>query len=236
MKTPFVWLGSGRAKKWDVDDKARLLDQAAKASLPVPAGGILLDEFFQLVVAEGVVAEEDGRFFAPDPHWLAETLFDGIRFPRLDKPVAVRAAFSTMSGDDGRPLSYPPQLSIDFNDPAQLAQSLCATWSHAVATALRRDLLIMEMVPAQTAGFARNDPAVEQDAIEISTTTPSSSLHLSQLRTLQRPRANLPPYAQRLQQLLRGARRAFGKKAWEIVWADDGRICWLLQITILKDF
>jgi pyruvate,water dikinase len=224
MKTPFVWLGSGRAKKWNVGDKARLLDQAAKAGLPVPAGGILLDEFFQLVLAEGVVVAEDGRFSAPDPDWLAETLFDGIHFPRLDKPTAVYAVSSSAS----------PCLDIDLNDPAQLADALCSLWSQPAPTD-RRDLLIMEMVTVSERGSARNEPTEAQDIIQVDAAPPSSPLYLPHLRGWQRPNPSLPPYAQRLQRLLRGVRRTFGLAKWEITWADDGRICWLLQITLHPD-
>jgi hypothetical protein len=45
-----------------------------------------------------------------------------------------------------------------------------------------------------------------------------------------RPLASLPPFARRLQQLLRGVRRALGDGNWEITWLDDGRDCWLVQV------
>ncbi len=211
MKTPFVWLGSGRAKKWHVDDKARLLDQAAKAGLPVPPGAVLLDEFFQLVLAEGVIAAENGRYHAPDPQWLAETLFDGIRFPQMDKPVVVRAADASPS----------PQPGVDFTDPNQLSQSLCEFWSSAPDNG-RRDALIMEMVTRGEAGTAVTRHNDKTDHIP--------PLTLTQLRAWQRPSPKLPAHIRRLQQLLRGVRRTFGKGDWAIDWVDDGRICWLLQI------
>ncbi len=223
MKTPFVWLGSGRAKKWDVGDKARLLDQAAKAGLPVPAGGILLDEFLQLVLAEGVVVEEDGRYAVPDPQWLAETLFDGIRFPRFDKLTTVRSTASS-----GSP-PIPPRLAVDLNDPTQLAGALCGLWSQA-APMTRRDLLIMEMVVPSTHGSARNGLTEAQDIVQVAAAVPSPPLYLPHLSAWRRPSPNLPPHAQRLQQLLRGVRRTVGLAEWEITWVDDGRICWLLQI------
>jgi hypothetical protein len=33
--------------------------------------------------------------------------------------------------------------------------------------------------------------------------------------------------------LLGGVRRTFGRGDWSIKWADDGRICWLLEVTPL---
>ncbi len=150
MKKFFVWLGSGRSKKWDVGLKSQLLDRAAKAGLPVPAGAILLDEFFQLVLAEGViVTENDTTFVAPDPTWLSETLFESVHLPRMGKLVAVRSA-SPLTG-------YTPQLAVDFNDPTQLSQSLCTVWSLATQANARRDVLILEMITGEESGTAVSD-------------------------------------------------------------------------------
>ena len=38
------------------------------------------------------------------------------------------------------------------------------------------------------------------------------------------------PFYNRLQSLLKNIRRIFGEKEWDVEWADDGNICWLLQI------
>ena len=80
-KYPFIWLGSGRAKKRNVPRKGWLLDQAANSGLPVPQGGILLDEFFHICLKEGVVKIGDARMKVPDPVWLHEVLFRDVRFP-----------------------------------------------------------------------------------------------------------------------------------------------------------
>ena len=139
MKTPFIWLGSGRAKKWDVAPKGRHLDEAAKAGLPVPPGAILLDELFQLLLNEGVVVLDNGRVTAPDPDWLWETIYQSVRFPPLEKPVAVRTASAAATA---------PQLDVDFTDSAQLSYALCELWSHLTD---RRDVLVMEMRAASVA-------------------------------------------------------------------------------------
>lgn len=223
MKTPFIWLGSGRAKKWGVAAKGRLLDEAAKAGLPVPPGAILLDELFQLLLNEGVVMMENGRIIAFDPVWLHETLYQSVRFPRLDKPVAVRSA---------RAAAAPPPLGVDFTDPVQLSCSLCEVWS--LLDGQRRDVLVMEMVDGDAAGTAASTGSTqavthsnEIDSIHIAN---GPALTLPQLRRWQRPAPDQPPHLQRLQQLLRGVRRTFGSKEWHIDWLDDGRICWLIQI------
>jgi hypothetical protein len=228
MKTPFVWLGSGRAKKWGVAAKGRLLDEAAKAGLPVPPGAILLDELFQLLLNEGVVMMENGRITAPDPVWLHETLYQSVRFPRLDKPVAVRSASAAAAA---------PELGVDFTDPAQLSHSLCEVWS--LLDDRRRDVLVMEMVGKDTAGTAASTEHAEvsaqavthsqneTDAVPVANNPP---LALPRLRRWQRPAPDQPPHLQRLQQLLRGVRHTFGSGEWHIDWLDDGRICWLIQI------
>lgn len=218
MKTPFVWLGSGRAKKWGVAAKGRLLDKAAKAGLPVPSGAILLDELFQLLLNEGVVMMENGRITAPDPVWLHETLYQSVRFPHLDKPVAVRSA---------RAAAAAPQLGVDFTDPAQLSHSLCEIWS--LLDGRRRDALVMEMVGGDSTGLAQTvtHSQNETDAVHIASHPP---LALPHLRRWQRPAPDQPPHLQRLQQLLRGVRRTFGPGEWHIDWLDDGRICWLIQV------
>ncbi|MCA9970413.1 MAG: hypothetical protein KC425_09375, partial [Anaerolineales bacterium] len=73
---PFIWLGARRTRKYPVAAPARLLDTAASRGLPVPAGGILLHEFYALLLREGVLLAENGRLHTPDPAWLHETLFD----------------------------------------------------------------------------------------------------------------------------------------------------------------
>lgn len=217
MKTPFIWLGSGRAKKWAVSEKGRWLDQAAKSGLPVPAGAILLDEFYQLLLAEGVIGLENGRVHATNPAWLHETLYESVRFPRLDNPVAVRTATATVTS---------PQLDVNFNEPGQLVHALCAVWSPF--TTQRRDVLVMEMINDSAAGTAVTGANSDYDTLHDNDVP--EPIILPQLGRWKRPAASLPPHQQRLQMLLRGVRRTFGQGQWWIDWVDDGRICWLLQI------
>lgn len=217
--TPFIWLGAKRTRKHPVSDKGKLLDIAASRGLPVPNGGILLHELYQLLLTEGVIVLHEQRVTVADPTWLHETLHTGARFPRLGKPVAVRAAFAPGSEH------VPARLDVDFDNPQALSNSLCAIWS-AAAPAARRDVLVMEMVTRQVAGTAVTDPTQPHDAIHSEHT-----FTIPQLTGWQRPTASLPSYAQRLQQLLRGVRRTFGPTApWRIEWVDDGAICWLVQI------
>lgn len=230
MKTPFIWLGSGRSRKWNVADKARYLDQAAKAGLPVPAGGVLLDEFFQLVVTEGVVIEENGQFTIPDPNWFAEILFEGVRFPRFDKPVVIRPAFSSnqaSSGQSNWKQNY--HDAVDINKPGQLTESLSEAWTRPVPDSGRRDVMIMEFIQGQKSGIVRSLVEVEFDELLLEKDDPANHF-LPKLGPWQRPAKAAPPHCQRLQQLLRGVRRTFGRADWRVEWLDDGRLCWLLQL------
>ncbi|MBK8987315.1 MAG: hypothetical protein IPM39_14770 [Chloroflexi bacterium] len=230
-KTPFLWLGANRARKWPVGDKVRLLDHAAQASLPVPPGAVLLDELFGLLLDAGVIAVQNGLVTAVDADWLHETFYESARFPRLDTPMIMRAAFSLDGADQpGDPL-YAPQRAIHLTDPAQLAAGLQRVWSLAGApTHLRRDVLVMKMVAAEMLGTAVTALHSQDHITYHPPDAAPESLDLAQLGRFARPDPGLPPFAQRLQMLLRGARRSFPTATWQIDWLDDGRVCWLIQV------
>jgi len=231
VKTPFLWLGANRARKWPVGDKARLLDKAASAGLPVPPGGILLDELFVLLVDEGVVTEREGVVTAVSDSWLAETLYEGVHFPRLTVPLIVRAAFSLAGAAQFADPLFAPQRSVQPADPAQLAQALCRVWSSARGpVGLRRDVLLTEMVAVEIGGTAVTDGNAPDHVICHPPGTAPTPLELPLLGRFARPDSSLPPFARRLQMLLRGVRRTFGAGNWQVDWLDDGRICWLIQI------
>lgn len=239
IKPTFVWLGSRRARKRGVGDKGRWLDQASSAGLPVPAGAILLDEVYQLFLAEAIITADDSAVLVPDPAFLHETLYRAVRLPRLDRPAAVRAAFS--AGDDSIDVGLGPfahRLWVDLEDASQLASSLAAIWSSGLrwgesilerGGVPRRDVLLMEMVDGDVCGQATSHPDSEWDEATFETNADSDSLRLPRLGAWRNPDPALPPFAQRLQRLLRGARRTFGRQAYQIEWIDDGRTCWLLR-------
>ncbi|NCF65857.1 MAG: hypothetical protein GWP61_07780 [Chloroflexi bacterium] len=232
-RSPFIWLGSGRTRRRGVARKGRLLDQAARADLPVPSGGILLDEFYQICLTEGLAEQVGDLVVVPDPIWLHEVLYQDVRFPRLPQVVAVRSA-TAVSADHAR-LDQITRLDVDFYDPLQLATALREAWTamNRVNDYQSRDILVMEMVTSQTAGTALTAAAVVQDQVTVITSKPGEergSFAMNRLRAFQRKSGELPHFAQRLQMLLRGVRRTFGRGDWRIDWADDGQICWLLQV------
>ena len=234
-KTPFVWLGANRARKWPVGEKALLLDKAASAGLPVPGGAILLDELFHLFLDAGVMvvagtatsASSGQAVTDVDAEWLFESLYDGIHFPRFDQPMVVRAAFSA-TGYEQRPVASAAKFDVDMGDPDELARALCSVWSVSPdpEIAFRRDVLVMEMVQGEVGGTAVIDSETTTDQIA----TQDDTYELPQLTGFfARTDSSLPPHAQRLQKLLRGVRRTFGEGSWQVDWLDDGEICWIIR-------
>ena len=229
----FVWLGSNRAKKQGVGEAGVLLDRAARAGLPVPAGAILLDDVYRLALAEGIAVIHDGRVTVPDVHWLHELLYQAVRFPPIDTPVAVRPTVA----NQGRPAGL--KLFVEFTDPRQVADSLSHAWSAALSLPDdgRRDLLVTAMVRATVTGVAVTSQDAAEDQVYFSRepAVPAAAMATESLQ-LPRPRwwwqssPGIPRFAQRLQRLLRGVGRTFGQGDWRVEWIDDGRVCWLWQL------
>ena len=224
MQAHFVWLGAARAEKRGVSQQGVLLDRATRVGLPVPRGGILLDDFYNIALADELFVVGDGRLTCPDPTRLHEVLYQAVRFPKLERPVAVRPIFSPKNG------RFPAQLNVHFTDPSSLAHALSAVYSSALdrPATLRRDVLVMEMVDSVVAGTAVTHTNQSTDTL----TYNQQDLAIRQLGRFQATSPDLPPFAQRLQKLLRGIRRTFGKGNWRSSWGDDGEICWLLGLRL----
>jgi rifampicin phosphotransferase len=247
-KLPFAWLGSKRAAKQGAGDKAGLLDMGRRLGLPVPAGVVLLHRVYDLLLEAGVIVKENGRsdqlrasrIHCPDPQWLIQVLHQDVRLPPLRGEMIVRAAFTA---DDGEPfVPVAPIHNVDFGQPQLVADVLCGLWT-AVADqpdTCRRDLIIQEQVSIRNEGVVFSDPAYQDDLVLVIGEWYSvignryagdgGQWLLPQLRGGERAGADLPDVARRLQMLLRGVRRAFGRGSWRVEWADDGKICWLLQV------
>jgi hypothetical protein len=215
MKYYFAWLGAKRAAKRDVAELGCLLDQAANANLPVPAGGILLHNFYELALAEGFIQKNEGGITAVSPRELHKLLYGMARFPPLQQAVAIRPLLNNQFGDTLAPVQT--MAAIPF------INSLCEAWRQPTK---RHDLLIITLPKTNIGGTAVTHPSKKTDSVTIA----EAKSALPQLERWQRPDSSLPPHAQRLQMLLRGLRRTFGDVGWKIVWRDDGKICWLWQI------
>lgn len=229
MATPlFIWVGSGRARKRHVSGVGRWLDAAAQGGLPVPAGAVLLDEFFRVSLDKGLAHESGGRATIPDAELWHNTLFYSVRLPRFVRQIVVRASCAEAGG------LAPAGPPVNFDDPHQAARAVAATWSVWAngEAAARRDVLLLETVAAATSGLATTITGEESDEVILFGDGPAvQSLTIPQLHG--RPTVAQPPFIRRLQQALRGARRTLGPGAWRMEWADDGRICWLVGIAAL---
>ena len=261
-KLTFAWLGSKRAKKQGTGDKAGLLDMGRRLGLPVPEGFVLLDRVYSLMLEAGVIIRENGHFdqlsasriHCPDPDWLTEALHEDVRLPPLNGRMIIRPAFANEDGEPFGPVA--PIHDVDFDQPQAVAAALCALWT-AVADQpdfFRRDLIIQQQMSMRSEGVAFSDPAYQDDLVAVNGNQYSvmsrgerysvsggpysmngEELLLPQLRSGERAEKDLPEFARRLQMLLRGVRRTFGRGAWRVEWADDGEVCWLLQVNPLSD-
>ena len=226
MTSPlFIWLGAGRARRRHVAQPGQLLDQAAKAGLPVPPGAILLDELLHVFLNKGLLERQSGRLFVPDPELFYNTLFYSVRLPSFNRPVLLKSAF------DADPNAVPAHGPIDFSDNIATAAALGAIWSSMDhATVERADVVAIEQVEATHAGTVLTSDTADEvtltlgDAVDF----PPSLPRLSRWSA---PDIALPPFSRRLQMLLRGARRTFGPGTWRIEWVDDGQICYLIGAT-----
>lgn len=232
----FVWLGSGRAKRRRVGPEGRFLDQAAKAGLPVAPGAILLDEFYRICLEKRLAELSGGRLTIPEPELLHATLFYSARLPRFERPVAT-SLITPASNDEAAPSPDSFQrLIIDAGRADELSRALLMAWRAADGNDARRDVLLMEEIAAKLSGRAtvgddQREHQIERDGYD---GNEQSNFSLPVLTGWRKPDEQLPPYAQRLQMLLRGVRRTFGRGEWAVEWADDGHICRLRRITALK--
>lgn len=230
MRPPFfLRLGAGKTRRYPMAASATLLDRAAQAGLPTPAGIILLDEGWQRLLAEGIV-----RVVGEDVHVDgADILLRSFALHALPRAVAVRPIFTR----DAATTWYESRLDVPPDDPPALIHALIDVWHSAQRGpgVSRRDILIMDMIVAQQAGVASLRAGQADDSVQLTAGPGGCALEtawrLPRLTAWQRPTAETP-YKRRLQQMLRGVRRslALTGPAWEITWVDDGATCWLWGI------
>ncbi|MEM7116231.1 MAG: PEP/pyruvate-binding domain-containing protein [Chloroflexota bacterium] len=228
-------------QKLGVGNKARLISQALNAGLPVPAGNVVLEEAWgQLQTANLVkVTGEDVQIAD------AAQMLDALALPKYKSRVAVRSAFAAEDGDDSALAGYfNTHLHISPDSAQQFAEALADVWQSGTkyeqASEFRRDILVMEMVDAKYAGVAFTEAAYEDDLVNYTQGTAEKlvggqeageSVTLPKLRAWERPTPDAA-FLRRLQNLLRDVRRLFKQAGsdWDIEWADDGQVCWLLQV------
>src|SRR4051812_40886045 len=162
----WVVLGSGRSANLGVGNKARLLDLAARAGLPVPAGVIVLDDVWHAALRLGLVRREKTGIKVGD----ARRLLARLDLPRFARPIAVRSAFA-LEDAPGQSLAgfFTSRLHVDAHDGEALAAALAEVWGSAerASRTFRRDVLLLQMVAARHAGVAFNEQEHEDDLVNV---------------------------------------------------------------------
>jgi hypothetical protein len=225
--TPFVWLGAGRAKKRGVARRGRQLDAAARAGLPIPEGAILLDELFRIFLQEGVVEQVGEKVVVPDPIWLLEVLYRDVRFPHLK----TKADLCVIPADDYAGLLSQEDMvhEVDLENAPQLAGALSKVWSFPIVDGkFRRDVSVVSSIQGEVVGRVLSFAEGSDDLVTILSGYAEEEIHLTRLGRWDRPSQEFPPFARRLQMLLRGVRRTLNDpRTVDFLWRDDGKVCWI---------
>ncbi|MEM7271679.1 MAG: PEP-utilizing enzyme [Actinomycetota bacterium] len=204
-------VGSGRAAGAGIAPKAAMLDRAAAAGLAVPAG---------IILADGDAGPQPNDVVS----WAAEV---GVA------ALAVRSAFGA---EDSATTSLAGWFDSFLGvEPAAVPDAVARVRRSADRRdgRFRRDVLVMAMVDAEHAGVAFSEPGTYDDLVNVvdgladrlvAGQEAGDRVELSRLGRVG------PGWQGRLQRLLRAARTEFGDRPWDVEWADDGRVCWLVQL------
>ena len=198
-------LGDGLAHSRGVAPKAALLDRAAAAGLPVPAGFIIPDG--------------SGAPVLPDPS--------------SHETLAVRSAFGAEDGAESSLAGwFTSRLDVAAADLVAAVTDVRASANLRDGT-FRLDVLVMTMVSARHAGVAFSEPGTYDDVANV-TDGLADALVGGEVEgdrvLLPRLESADDGWPSRLRNLLCDARHVFGDEPWDIEWADDGTTCWLVQI------
>lgn len=233
LKLISLALGSGDAQKYPAGNKGLLLDRAGRDGLSVPRGILVLHETFpQLDLSDSLIRS------------LASQVAEKLAASGCAQPYAVRSAFS-VEDTQGSAMAgrFKSRLFVSSDE---IGDALVDVWHSAdeVGGNVRRDILIMSMVNAKSAGVAFSEREFEDDLVNhcegtadvlVSGQVEGMSLSLPKLRPWEHSISDAaidkaPSFSHRLQLLLRDVRKVFGNGDWDIEWADDGNVCYLVQI------
>jgi rifampicin phosphotransferase len=219
----FVVIGGNDSRAGDAAPKAAMLHRAALAGVAIPRGVVIPDASFDA--------------------WCA----DGYRLPRelQAEMLVVRSAFAT---EDAARVSqagaFASVMRVPGNDRSAIAAAVSQARASGESTAPQRDLLLMQLVNAKHAGVAFTEREHEDDLVNmvpgtaealLTGTVSGQTLEIPRCRRGETPDVLLPPWAQRLQQVLQLVRELssvnrWGSGDWDVEWADDGSVCWVVQL------
>ena len=232
IPTNLIKLGSGNINHPKYGFKAKGLDLAAYKNILVPKGYLIPHELLSIFESNNVERN---------------ILITKIQNLFNKSSIAIRSAFSV---EDQKENSFAgvfdTVLCVDKNEPEEIINGLNTVFksSKTYKNKSRQDILIMEMVKAKYSGVAFTESQYEDDQINwtegiasklVSGEISGEKVTIPKLKNcdifVNKPNiANDLPFYNRLQVLLKKIRSIFGEKEWDIEWADDGTICWLLQI------
>ena len=200
-----------------------MLHRAAVAGVTIPSGVVVRDGDYSAWCAAGYPLPDDLRLSV----------------------LAVRSAFST---EDNPRLSHAGMfdsvLRVPGDDPRAIAAAATQVRESGQGVAVRRDLIIMKLVEAKHAGVAFTEREHEDDLVNLVAGTaealltgkiPGQTLDIPRCRRGEETDVLLPSWAQRLQRVLQLVRdlanvNRWGSGDWDVEWADDGKICWVVQL------
>ena len=200
-----------------------MLHRAAVAGVTIPSGVVVRDGDYAAWCAAGYPLPDDLRLSV----------------------LAVRSAFST---EDNPRLSHAGMfdsvLRVPGDDPRAIAAAATQVRESGEGVAVRRDLIIMKLVEAKHAGVAFTEREHEDDLVNLVAGTaealltgkiPGQTLDIPRCRRGEETDVLLPSWAQRLQRVLQLVRdlanvNRWGSGDWDVEWADDGKICWVVQL------
>ena len=228
----FIEVGSGFLQSMKYSFKSKGLDLALKNKILVPKSYLIPQEFWEDFENKIEIKNDQVRQITELP---------------LNNSISVRSSFSI---EDQTEKSFAGMfdtvLSVNTNQIDSLAHALkkVSLSSENVEGNFRKDILVMEMVPAKFSGVAFTESEHEDDWINwtnglgiklVSGEVPGNSFEIPKLKKYDFFNKEItnnkkPDFYYRLQLLLKKVRTIFGEKDWDIEWADDGFKCWLLQI------
>jgi rifampicin phosphotransferase len=219
----YAMVGGNDRRARDAAQKASMLHRAAVAGLSVPDGIVIPDEN----VNDWIAAR------CPLPPELA------------DATLIVRSAFGAEDAfRETQAGAFISVMRVFGVDRAALAAAARRVHDSGEGTAPRRDLLIMRLIEARHAGVAFTEREHEDDLVNMVAGTAEDlltgkvsgkTLDVPRIRRGEPPDVLLPSWAQRLQRTLQLVRdlakvNRWGAADWDVEWADDGKICWVVQL------
>ncbi|MEM1058122.1 MAG: PEP-utilizing enzyme [Verrucomicrobiota bacterium] len=226
----------------DMGPKAEMLCRGAIRGLSVPRGLVLRHEGWR-EVAQTITGARDSRWLAN-----ARAALFSLGLPPVGDTLAIRSAFSAEDGDQHSMAGhFASVLSVDAHNTEAIVEALRKVWLSAEGVIARgtpvqrRDVILMEMVLPKVSGVAFTEYDFEDDLVNYVEGT-AAKLMDGQVsgQILQLPKIRLGEWADhrhrlstwqtRLALLLKGVRRVYGDRNWDVEWADDGRRCYLVQI------